>query len=308
MMVAMASLASPLLRLAIAVLLTAAPAVAADPGIEWVTVGDPGNPPDAATGRGAVAGAFQISKHEVTVGQYAEFLNAVAKNDPHGLWNDGLWIARTGNPGAFAYAAAPGHEREPVMRVTFLDCMRFANWLHHLQAAPPAAAPAEAAQLTETGAYEIAAGGGLAARAAGARAWIPNQDEWYKAAYHHPHAAGGPPGHYWKYPTRHDAQPTAGKAGDTSPNVANFMLNEADYDPLMPVGSFPNAASHYGTFDQGGNAWEWIEAIVFDTQRMLRGGSMFGSHEKMLSVTRSSMSPTRRYPDVGFRVARAVPP
>jgi len=47
---------------------------------------------------------------------------------------------------------------------------------------------------------------------------------------------------------------------------------------------------------------------VFDTQRMLRGGSMFGSHEKMLSVTRSSMSPARRYPDVGFRVARAVPP
>ena len=139
-------------------LLAAAPAVAADPGIEWVTVGDPGNPPDAATGRGAVAGPFQISKHEVTVGQYAAFLNAVAKNDPHGLWTGGLPITRTGDPGAFAYAAAAGHEREPVVRVTFLDCMRFANWLHHLQAA---AAPADPAQLTETGAYEIAAGGGL---------------------------------------------------------------------------------------------------------------------------------------------------
>jgi len=303
-MTAMASLASPLLRLSIAVLLAAAPAVAADPGIEWVTVGDPGNPPDAATGRGAVAGAFQISKHEVTVGQYAAFLNAVAAAaDPHGLWTGGLPIARTGNPGAFAYAATPGREREPVVHVRFFDCMRFANWLHHLQGE----APADPALLTETGAYDIAAGGGLAARSAGARAWIPNQDEWYKAAYHHPHAAGGPPGHYWKYPTKHDAQPTAGKAGDTSPNVANFMINEADYDPLMPVGSFPNAASHYGTFDQGGNAWEWVEATVFDTQRMLRGGSMYGSHEKMLSVTRSSASPTRRYQDTGFRVARAVP-
>jgi formylglycine-generating enzyme required for sulfatase activity len=73
------------------------------------------------------------------------------------------------------------------------------------------------------------------------------------------------------------------------------------------VGSFPNAASHYGTFDQGGNAWEWIEATVFDTQRMLRGGAVFGSHEKMLSVIRSSASPTRRYHDVGFRVGRSVP-
>jgi len=76
---------------------------------------------------------------------------------------------------------------------------------------------------------------------------------------------------------------------------------------LVPVGSFPNAASHYGTFDQGGNAWEWIEATVFDTQRMLRGGAVFGSHEKMLSVIRSSASPTRRYQDVGFRVGRSVP-
>lgn len=285
-------------------LLAAAPAVVADPGIEWVTVGDPGNPPDAATGRGAVAGPFQISKHEVTIGQYAEFLNAVAKNDPHGLWHGGLPIARTGDPGAFAYAAAAGREREPVVRVTFLDCMRFANWLHHLQGA----APADPAQLTETGAYDIAAGGGLAARAPGARAWIPNQDEWYKAAYHQPHAAGGPAGHYWRYPTKSDAQPTAGKAGDASPNVANFMLGEADARALMPVGSFPNAAGHYGTFDQGGNAWEWVEAIVFDTQRMLRGGSGAGSHEKLLAVTRSSASPTRRYPDVGFRVARAMPP
>ena len=285
------------------------PAAAAGLDIEWVTVGDPGNPSDAATGRGAVAGTFQISKYEVTVGQYATFLSAMASTaDPHGLWHDGLPIARTGSPGAFAYAAAPGHDREPVVRVTFLDAMRFANWLHHLQASSPAAAPADAAQLTETGAYEIAAEAGLAARVAGARAWIPNQDEWYKAAYHHPHAAGGPPGHYWRYPTRHDAQPTAGKAGDASPNVANFMLNESDYSSrLVPVGSFPNAASHYGTFDQGGNAWEWIEATVFDTQRMLRGGAVFGSHEKMLSATRSSASPTRRYHDVGFRVARAVP-
>jgi formylglycine-generating enzyme required for sulfatase activity len=41
---------------------------------------------------------------------------------------------------------------------------------------------------------------------------------------------------------------------------------------------------------------------------MLRGGSMSSSHEKMIASTRSNTSPTRRYPDVGFRVARRISP
>lgn len=186
-----------LFALVAALPLAAFAAESADLGIEWVTVGNPGNAADPVSGRGAVAGVFQISKHEVTVGQYAAFLGAVAANDPHGLWTGGLPIARAGGPGAFTYAAKPGHERKPVVSLTFLDCMRFANWLHHLQSDPAARglakSPADAARLTEAGAYSIAAGGSLAARQPDARAWIPNEDEWYKAAYHQPHLSGGPP-------------------------------------------------------------------------------------------------------------------
>jgi len=289
--------------------------------IEWVTVGDPGNPPDPATGRGAVAGVFQISKHEVTVAQYAAFLSAVAAADPHGLWTGGQKIDRQGQAGAFGYTARAGREREPVMYVSFIDAMRFANWLHHVQtepaAAAPAATPAAAAQVTEAGAYDLAAGGGLAARSPGARAWIPSEDEWYKAAYHHPHAAGGPPGHYWRYPTKSDTPPKLGAAGDTGPGLANFLANTT-LSPFgggarspadaMPAGSFPGAASHHGTLDQAGNAWEWVETTVFDTQRVIRGGSMCANHENLLAKVRISASPTRRYPDTGFRVARALPP
>ena len=57
--------------------------------IGWVTVGDPGNPADA-TGFGAVPYVFQIAKHEVSNEQYVEFLNAVAKSDPHGLWSESM--------------------------------------------------------------------------------------------------------------------------------------------------------------------------------------------------------------------------
>jgi formylglycine-generating enzyme required for sulfatase activity len=309
-----------LLGLVAAVPLPAGAAEPPDLGIEWVTVGNPGNAADPATGRGGVAGAFQISKHEVTVGQYAAFLSAVAASDPHGLRQGGQRIDRAGKDGAYTYAVQKGHERMPVMNVTFLDCMRFANWLHHVQSDPaasgPAKSPADATRLTETGAYSIAAGGGLAAREPDARAWIPNEDEWYKAAYHHPHFSGGPPSHYWRFPTQSDDPPALGKPGDTAANLANFLADATDqpnggvlrgYEHVMPVGSFPGATSHYGTLEQAGNAWEWVETTVFDTQRVIRGGSMCATYEKLLPRVRSNASPTRRYPDTGFRVARAVP-
>lgn len=38
------------------------------------------------------------------------------------------------------------------------------------------------------------------------------------------------------------------------------------------VGEFENSVSPYGTFDQGGNAWEWTEAVIGD-RRGIRGGS-----------------------------------
>jgi formylglycine-generating enzyme required for sulfatase activity len=274
--------------------------------LEWVTVGDPGNKPDK-TGHGAVGYAFQISRLEVTVAQYAEFLNAVAaKSDPRALWNAGQKIDRTGTVGAFKYAPRPKREGEPVMQVSFLDAMRFANWLDH----------GAGSGDTETGAYLISKDGGLASRETGARIWIPNENEWYKAAYYQPQATGGPPGNYWRYPTRSDVAPKLAKPSDPGLNLANFLADTRPqpnggilrgFNDVMPVGSFPGSASHYGTLDQAGNAWEWIEATVFDTQRVIRGGSMCGSHEKLLSRVRTSTSPTKRYPDTGFRLARAMP-
>jgi len=286
-------------------LLTAASAAHAH-DLTWVKVGDAGNAPDK-TGHGAVAYEFEVTKHEITVSMYAEFLNAVAtKADPHALWNAAQKIVRTGNPGAFKYAASPKREGEPVMQVRFLDAMRFANWLHH------GGGPGD----TETGAYLISKDGGLASREADARIWIPNENEWYKAAYYQPQATGGPPGSYWRYPTRSNLAPKLAKPGDPGLNLANFLADTRpqpngavlrDFNDVMPVGSFPGSASHYGTLDQAGNAWEWIETTVFDTQRIIRGGSMCGSHEKLLSTVRTSASPAKRYPDTGFRLARAMP-
>jgi sulfatase modifying factor 1 len=347
-----------LLMFGVWLLLAATPARAGDresggaaPAREtgWVTVGHPGNPSDR-TGLGTVAEPFQIMQHEVTCGQYAEFLNAVAASDPHGLWDVAMgnalaretdppparigddrvapvMIDRIGADGSFHYRVAPGMERMPIVNVSFLDALRFANWLHHAAAGEAGTSGLAGAgpvvdQLTETGAYDIASAGAQAERAAAARVWIPSEDEWYKAAYHHPEAEGGPPGSYWLYPTRSHEPPLFRPAGARDPGSANFLDESvagrlpddigrrprSEFVHLFPVGSFPEAASFYGTLDQGGNAWEWTDSVVFATQRVLRGGSMAHRITKLRATVRSSAAADRQYGDTGFRLARRVPP
>ena len=61
--------------------------------VSFVTVGNPGNAPDPASGGlyGSVPYTYQMGKYDVTVGQYCQFLNAVAKtSDPYGLYDSYL--------------------------------------------------------------------------------------------------------------------------------------------------------------------------------------------------------------------------
>ena len=61
--------------------------------LETVPVGDPGNvadtPSDSANpnGQGSVSYTYNIGKYDVTAGQYCDFLNAVAKTDTYGLYD-----------------------------------------------------------------------------------------------------------------------------------------------------------------------------------------------------------------------------
>jgi len=176
--------------------------------IAWASVGEPGNPPDVAANChaascGSVAVPYRIAKHEVTNGQYAEFLNAKAAADPLGLYHPSMdsdatagGITRGGDPGSYSYAAKPGFADKAVMYVSFYDALRFANWLHNGQGAGD----------TETGAYTLlggtpAPGNGLTVtRNPGALVFLPNENEWYKAAFH----GGG--GLYFDYPAGSDAQ------------------------------------------------------------------------------------------------------
>jgi sulfatase modifying factor 1 len=279
--------------------------------LELVLVGDPGNPADA-TGRGGVAYPFRIGKYEVTAAQYTEFLNAKAKSDADGnLWNNDMDkvrsgaedprcdIRRSGTPGAFHHTVAADYANRPVTHLSFLDACRFCNWLHNGQGEGD----------TETGAYTLngykGTDGRRIRRNAGAKYFIPTEDEWSKAAYYDPNKPGGPG--YWNYPTRSDLKPGRDPA---STNAANWYAG-GFLDPVhfyTEVGRFSLANSAYGTFDQAGNVFEWTEDLHPPFLRTLRGGA-YDSDDAGLNVpTRNPVfSSISDVPDVGFRVAASVP-
>ncbi len=125
--------------------------------------------------------------------------------------------------------------------------------------------------------------------------------------------------------TRSDERPQSCPPNATLPNAANFFWSDSIkngmnkgyalpqteyYKPgsitLVPVGSYPAALSAYGTLDQSGNVREWTEGIMWETKRVIRGGSWFDEANARRSTTRTSVLPTATYHDTGFRLCRRL--
>jgi formylglycine-generating enzyme required for sulfatase activity len=275
--------------------------------IDWVTVGNPGNIADT-TGDpnhcGAVDYEYQIGKYEVTAGQYTEFLNAVAATDTYGLYSIYMWLSshgckieRSGSDGSYTYSVASDYADRPVNYVTWYNCLRFSNWLHNGQPTGP-----QDAATTEDGAYDMSLDSSVV-RKPGAWVWLPNEDEWYKAAYH---KNDGVTGNYFDYPTSSDSVPGRDGLETTNPgNNANYYDNDfllvGPYY-LTVIGEFELSDSPYGTFDMGGNIFEWNETLI-GSSRCIRGGSYHFYDVDLSSSYRYSEPPNLWYYDIGFRVA-----
>ena len=287
--------------------------------LETVPVGNPGNAGELSGGNdygparicGAVGYTYNIGKYEVTAGQYTVFLNAKAKTDPYGLYNADMYsptgcnIQRFDTSDGYFYTVTEDYANRPVNYVSFWDAARFTNWLCNGQGNGD----------TETGAYTLnsynGSDGRTIARDLGAKWVLPSEDEWYKAAYH---KNDGVTGNYWDYPTGTNIPLTPGRdMSDVSGNNANYFDAPSPIDSgtyyTTVVGEFQNSASPYGTFDQGGNVFEWNEDLFSSTSRVNRGGSfMFGSEWLLASYGRSGIDPSSDYLNIGFRVASVPEP
>ena len=128
---------------------------------------------------------------------------------------------------------------------------------------------------------------------------MPSEDEWYKAAYYDALTTN-----FFANPAGSDTQPVCAAAGAT-PNTANCGLVVGD---LTATGSYPGSASPYGTFDQGGNVWEWNDSIIPSFNRGTRGGAYNYGANNLASSLRPNTGPTLEVSFVGFRVASIPEP
>ena len=294
--------------------------------LQFVTVGNPGNAADPGTGYGAVPYNYQMGKYDTTAAQYCDFLNAVAASDTYGLYNVsmastgsagsyGCGIVQTSGSAGYTYSVLSGWANMPANYVSWGDAARFCNWLQNGQPVG-----AEGSTTTETGAYTLNGATSNAAlmaitRNTGATYVIPSENEWYKAAYYDPTLNAGAGG-YWAYPTKSNTPPVNIQSliGTNNANFYDYYGtgNGGYTDPtngLTPVGAFADSPGPYGTYDMGGDVWQWNEASIDNDYRGLRGGSFYGiGVAGLASSYRDFYYPTGENPNIGFRVASVPEP
>jgi formylglycine-generating enzyme required for sulfatase activity len=283
--------------------------------LDWVTVGNAGNAPDPTTGFGAVGYEYRIGTYEVTNAQYAAFLNSIAASDPNGLYSANMGsdarggITRSGSDGSYTYAVKPNMGDKPVNFVSWYDAARMANWMTNGQGAGS----------TESGAYTFQSTFLMSDITRDLsnpnQVFIPTEDEWYKAAYHHPAAQGGDADDYWLYATQSNTVPTVASATATGDianpgqEVVNYLYG-ADWNGLdgnvTTVGS-AGSTSFYGAFDMAGNVIEWNEGIISGSLRTFRGGAWGQNENGLRADVKFMFTPSGEGPTAGFRLASPIP-
>ena len=293
--------------------------------LNTVSVGDPGNVADTAhASRGSVAYPYQVSKYEITNNQYCEFLNTV---DPTGANTKALWVANMGsaaqgnggitqtlsNPAGSIYAVKPGQGNQPVVFVSPASGMRMANWMQNGQGTGS----------TESGAYDMTQAQPV--RGPGASIAVANLNEWWKAAYYDPNLNSGSGG-YWTYATASNTAPNNPAPPTSGTNDANYKGGNATFavtgttgstlagvDYLSNVGAYSGSVSAYGTYDQNGNANEWVDDLIGTNGRQSIGGGFSSSNSTASFGTGATLIGTPNgltvtSSAIGFRLALVPEP
>jgi hypothetical protein len=262
--------------------------------IDFVHIGNAGNAADTRTGdgslgRGSVPYEYKIGTYEITD-------DAIIKATASGLSNvTTFWTGNT-----------------PARSISWYEAAAFVNWLN------TSTGKTAAYNLTFTTSWSMAlwsseqawtAGGTNLYRNKDAFYFLPNDNEWYKAAYYNP---GG--SNYFLYPTASDSAPTGVFSG-TNAGTAVYFTGTATNTPNWPAEVFSSGGlSPYGTMGQGGNMAEWLES-AFDgtndstTENRVRRGGLYNSGGSALESARgrSSENPTTDNFLIGYGRVASIP-
>jgi formylglycine-generating enzyme required for sulfatase activity len=128
---------------------------------------------------------------------------------------------------------------------------------------------------------------------------LASEDEWYKAACYAAFSAS-----YFDYPMGSDALPNC-SAPTPAANSADCLNAVGDFTNR---GSYTGSPSPYGTFDQGGNAFEWNETIISPGIRGVRGGATTYAEINMKASERTNyQSDSTERDTLGFRIVMITP-
>jgi hypothetical protein len=176
--------------------------------MDFISVTDPGNiydsnvlylkteeqySPITMSDIGSVDPFYRIGQYEITNTQYIKFLNAVAKVDDRNLYDprmqsdDTGGVIRTGSSPTYDYTIKTNMDNKPVNFVSFISSIRFINWMHN--GANWVIEEEDVDRTIDIGAYNIIPNGTnnyIIAKNRYRKYWLPNLDEWHKAAYFEP--------------------------------------------------------------------------------------------------------------------------
>jgi len=237
--------------------------------------------------------SFYLGTHEVTVGEFREFVEAQgyqteAERDGQGAcgWDESVRKFTRNASYSWRNAGFPQDERHPVVNVSWNDAVAFCEWLSR----------------KHNRTYRL-----------------PTEAEWEYACR---------AGTTTRYGCGDDSEGLAsvGNVADASakaryPDWRRAIESRDGYVYTAAVGRFqPNG---FGLFDMHGNVWEWCadwysesyyaESPVDDpkgpatgSERVARGGCWYGNPWRCRSAGRVGSAPGVRNGDLGFRVAQVL--
>lgn len=197
-------------------------------------------------GYGSVAYEYKISKYLVTNQQYAEFLNNVNDDGPKtkSLYDDRMESNPAGgiiyvpcNDGINKYVVKENMANKPVVFVTWLNAAKYINWLNYNKNCTVDDLMDGTYDLNTDTKYRKSVLTDFPNLY-----FLPNENEWYKAAYYDPNKNNGSGG-YWKYGTGYNEDPMAVLCNEIGSGIK--VVDDYDSYKIFPISIITDNAESF---------------------------------------------------------------